>query len=142
MNVKVMKLHPDAVIPTKAYEYDSGFDLYALEDTLIGDGETKVVPTGLAFEIPPGYELQVRPRSGMSTKTDLRVILGTIDCQYRGDVGIIVHNLDKQNAVTAINKGDRIAQGVFQAIPLVQLTECTELSDSDRGANGLGSTGV
>lgn len=84
----------DVELPKYAKTGDSGFDLVAAEDTVIWPGETKVVPTGLAFEIPPGYELQVRPRSGMTRNTKLRVVLGTVDSGYRGEVGVLVDNTE------------------------------------------------
>lgn len=139
--VKVKKLHQDVIIPTKAHEFDSGFDLNVAETKVIHAGETVAVKTGLAFEIPEGYELQIRPRSGVSLKTPLKVIFGTVDCQYRGEVGIIVQNTATDSFVT-INKGDRLAQGVFQRIPQIVLVEESNLSSSERGTNGFGSSGV
>jgi dUTP pyrophosphatase len=93
LNVKIKKLHEDAVIPQYAHEGDAGFDLVAIEDTIIEPGETKIVRTGLAFAIPPGYEMQIRQRSGITLKTKLRVQLGTIDSGYRGEIGVIVDNI-------------------------------------------------
>jgi dUTP pyrophosphatase len=93
VNVKIKRLHPDAVIPKYAHEGDAGFDLVAIEDTIIEPGETKLVRTGLAISLPPGYELQVRPRSGISLRTKLRVVLGTVDSGYRGEIGVIVDNI-------------------------------------------------
>ena len=92
-NIKVKKLHKDAIIPTKAHASDAGFDIYALEDKLIEPGETALIKTGLAFELPPGYEMQIRPRSGITLKTKLRVQLGTVDAGYRSEVGVIVDNI-------------------------------------------------
>ena len=92
-NIKVKKLHKDAIIPKRAHASDSGFDIYALEDKLIEPGETALIKTGLAFELPPGYEMQIRPRSGITLKTKLRVQLGTVDSNYRGEVGVIVDNI-------------------------------------------------
>jgi dUTP pyrophosphatase len=93
--VKIMKLHPDAVIPGYARPGDAGFDLIATEDVLVQPGETVKVPTGLAFAIPEGYELQVRPRSGISLKTKLRLSNspGTIDSGYRGEVAVLIDNI-------------------------------------------------
>lgn len=165
MNVNVKKLHPDAVIPKYAKAGDSGFDLVAIEDIIIQPGETKIVLTGLAFEIPVGYEMQVRPRSGVSRKTKLRVILGTIDAGYRGEVGVIVENVAQGTVLVdgiirtlegteipykeyveagtyRIRKGDRIAQGVVSPVLSVDFTEVEELPDSERGQDGFGSTGV
>lgn len=95
MNVRIKRLHPDAVIPQYAKPGDSGFDLVAVEDVVISPGETQLVPTGLAFEIPEGYELLVRPRSGLSYKTKLRVANppGTIDAGFRGEVKVIIDNI-------------------------------------------------
>jgi dUTP pyrophosphatase len=95
MNVRIKRLHKDAVIPRYAKPGDSGFDLVAVEDVIIAPGETQLVPTGLAFEIPEGYELLVRPRSGVSLRTKLRVANppGTIDAGFRGEVKVIIDNI-------------------------------------------------
>lgn len=141
--VKVKRLHQDVTIPTKAHQFDSGFDLNVAETQNIHAGETVAIKTGLAFEIPEGYELQIRPRSGVSLKTPLKVIFGTVDCQYRGEVGIIVQNTSKHaDHIMTVNKGDRLAQGVFQRIPQIVLVEESELSSSERGIKGFGSSGV
>ena len=146
-----------ATIPTYAHEGDAGMDLYASEDTLIEPGETVIVPTGIAMAIPKGYELQIRPRSGVTVKTKLRVQLGTVDCTYRGVIGVIVDN-DARNGMDVdyysaygcdsewgsylIRKGDRICQGVLAPIAHAHFTEVDALDDSPRGGNGFGSTGV
>src|SRR5690625_730596 len=88
------RLNDDAILPTKAHPTDSGFDLYASADVIIEPGETVIVPTGIAVELPIGYEAQIRPRSGVTAKTKLRVQLGTIDQDYRGEVGVIVDNIE------------------------------------------------
>lgn len=89
------RLSDNAIIPTKAHSTDSGYDLYAAEDVIIDPGETAVIPTGIAIELPPGYEAQVRPRSGVTAKTKLRAQLGTIDNGYRGEIGVIVDNIEE-----------------------------------------------
>jgi dUTP pyrophosphatase len=99
LNVKIKRLNEDAVIPKYAREGDSGFDLIATQDVIIEPGETKLVPTGLAFELPPGYEMQIRPRSGVTLKTKLRVQLGTVDSGYRGEIGVIVDNIASTTSV-------------------------------------------
>ncbi|MBT0793191.1 dUTP diphosphatase [Bacillus cereus] len=148
MNLRVkIKRVKDVELPKYAREFDAGFDLVAAEDTIIWPGETKVVPTGLCFEIPPGYELQVRPRSGISRNTKLRVILGTVDSGFRGEVGVIVDNTSKPSvfrseAADVIERGTRIAQGVIAPVETAHFVEVDELSESDRGSNGFGSTGV
>src|SRR5699024_1322804 len=93
IGVGFKRLDESATIPTKAHASDSGFDLYALEDTIIEPGETVVIPTGIAVKLPAGYEAQVRPRSGVTAKTKLRVQLGTIDNEFRGELGVIVDNI-------------------------------------------------
>ncbi|GAB6455605.1 dUTP diphosphatase [Bacillus cereus] len=148
MNLRVkIKRVKDVELPRYAKPGDSGFDLVAAEDTIIWPGETKVVPTGLCFEIPPGFELQVRPRSGISRNTKLRVILGTVDSGFRGEVGVIVDNTSKPSvfrseAADVIERGTRIAQGVIAPVETAHFVEVDELSESDRGSNGFGSTGV
>ncbi|ETB71292.1 dUTP diphosphatase [Bacillus paralicheniformis] len=96
MNVNIKRLSPDAQIPQYAHASDACFDLVATEDVIIEPGETALVKTGLAFEIPEGYEMQIRPRSGITLKTKLRVQLGTVDAGYRGEVGVIVDNIEQK----------------------------------------------
>ncbi|TWK51981.1 dUTP diphosphatase [Bacillus licheniformis] len=167
MNVNIKRLSPDAKIPQYAHASDACFDLVAAEDVVIEPGETALVKTGLAFEVPEGYEMQIRPRSGITLKTKLRVQLGTVDAGYRGEVGVIVDNIAPLNMevpfdygplmVTGeiyrmngdlpqfsyiIRKGDRIAQAVIKPVEQAAFTEVTELGGSDRGAGGFGSSGV
>lgn len=142
MKLKVKRLHNDAVIPKYQTKGASGFDLHALEDTVVFNRETKLVRTGLAFEVPLGYELQVRPRSGNSLKTTLRVANspGTVDADYRGEVCIIVDNLDPVNSLH-IKKGDRIVQAVICPIIQADIVEVQSLNESERGHGAFGSTG-
>lgn len=137
--MRVKKLHPDAVIPKYAKPGDSGFDLEAIESVVINPFGKTIVKTGLAFEVPAGYELQVRPRSGVTTKTNLRVHLGTVDSGYRGEVGVIVDNIGGHKEI--VPKGYRIAQGVVCPVQRVNLIESNVLSETDRDSNGFGSTG-
>lgn len=146
LRVKIKRVK-DVELPKYAKPGDSGFDLVAAEDTIIWPGETKVVQTGLAFEIPPGYELQVRSRSGMTRNTKLRVVLGTVDSGYRGEVGVIVDNTAKPSvfrseAADVIERGTRIAQGVIAPVVTAHFEEVDELSDSERGNRGFGSSGI
>ncbi|GIO83506.1 deoxyuridine 5'-triphosphate nucleotidohydrolase [Paenibacillus faecis] len=140
MQVKVKKLHPDAQIPVYAKPGDSGFDLCALKTKQVKPYQSVVIPTGLSFEIPEGYELQIRPRSGVTTKTDLRVQLGTVDSGYRGDVGIIVDNIGVEDI--KIPAGFRLAQGVVCPVQRVELIESDDLSPTERDSGGFGHTGV
>ncbi|MEM5609251.1 dUTP diphosphatase [Bacillus toyonensis] len=145
LRVKIKRVK-DVKLPKYAKPGDSGFDLVATEDTVIWPGETKVVPTGLAFEIPPGYELQVRPRSGMTRNTKLRVVIGTVDSGYRGEVGVLVDNIEIPKVANmkahVIERGTRIAQGVIAPVETAHFVEVNELSDSERGIVGFGSTGA
>jgi|SRR5690625_200796 len=166
-SVGFKRLSDEAIIPTKAHPTDSGFDLYASEDVIIEPGETVIVPTGIAVELPKGFEAQARPRSGVTAKTKLRVQLGTIDNGYKGEIGVIVDNIaddpfgntsrylnfvdgseirqddDIPDGTYHIRKGDRIAQLVVQALPEVTAVEIEEFTeDSERGEGAFGSTGV
>jgi len=169
--VAIKRTNLNATIPTYAHEGDAGMDLYASENTVIEPGETVIVPTGIAMAIPKGYELQIRPRSGVTVKTKLRVQLGTVDCTYRGAIGVIVDNTNLDLNVEEgfyigldgclinafdyygawnrfakgsylIRKGDRISQGVLAPVSHAHFTEVDALDDSPRGGNGFGSTGV
>jgi dUTP pyrophosphatase len=154
MIVKFKSLHPDATLPFYATAGASGFDLVAIEDVIIEPGETKLIRTGLAVEVLEGFEMQVRPRSGLSLKTPLRVANapGTVDSDYRGEVCVIMTNIadNQYKAQTGtsgsikqiIKKGDRIAQGVICPIMRADLIWTQEsLSETNRGSGGFGSTG-
>lgn len=93
LTIGFKRLSENATLPTKAHASDSGWDLFAAEDVIIAPGDTVVIPTDIATQLPPGFEAQVRPRSGITSKTKLRVQLGTIDNAYRGNIGIIVDNI-------------------------------------------------
>lgn len=156
MQVKFKKLDPRAIIPAYAKSGDSGFDLIAIQDVTILPGETELVHTGLAVELPEGYELQVRPRSGLSLKTPLLIknSPGTVDNGYRGELGIICHCLLTPTTRNThgdpggmgykrvrIKAGDRIAQGVLVRVEQHEIVEVEELSETERGDGGYGSTG-
>lgn len=139
--VKIKKLHPEAMIPVYHKRGDSGFDFHALHELEIPGFAAVVARTGLAMEIPLGYELQIRPRSGMSLKYPLIVANspGTVDSGYRGEIGVILRNLAAEPVT--LQKGSRIAQGVLSPIAHAKFVEMEELSDSERGSGGFGSTG-
>lgn len=151
VDVKILKLdHYDNAYSLPSYETigAAGADIRAsLEPNdrasglVIEPGQRVLVPTGLCMEIPVGYEVQVRPRSGLSLKTDLLVVNspGTIDSDYRGEVKIILGNFGQEKAV--INHGDRVAQFVIAPVTQARFLEETQLSDTERGAGGFGSTG-
>jgi dUTP pyrophosphatase len=140
IQVKIKKLHKDAIIPFYAKQGDAGFDLVTTEKVTLPPFTYGKAPIGLAFEIPEGYELQIRPRSGVTSKTWLRVQIGTVDSGYRGEVSILVDN-PSQFPIT-IEKGFRLAQGVVNELPNVRLIEVEELKQSERGEGGFGSTGT
>ena len=143
MNIKVKKLYESVVLPEYKTSGAAAFDFESMIDIIINPNETKIIPTGLAFEIPDGYELQVRPRSGLSAKTKLRVSNspGTIDSDYRGEVCIILDNISSQDSYT-INKGERIAQGVISKVEKITFEEVENLSETERGEGGFGSTNI
>lgn len=178
--MKVKRLNDNAVLPKYAKPGDSGFDLIATEDVLAVPGATVKVPTGLAFDIPEGFEIQIRPRSGITTNTKLRVQFGTVDSGYRGEVGVTVDNIAQPTILGIdlhekkvlydcvsypqtlkgdfieepelmrqylkgtymIRKGDKIAQGVLAPVAQVTFEESDELSETERGENGFGHSGV
>lgn len=139
IQVGFKRLTEDAILPVKAHPTDSGFDLFANESVTIYAGETKVIKTGVAVKLPPGYEAQVRPRSGVTSKTKLRVQIGTIDNDYTGEIGIITDCIS--GAPIEINKGDKLAQLVIASRPAIETYEFTEEFETVRGNNGFGSTG-
>ena len=136
--------------PTWAKEGDSGFDLRAnlpdgKKEITLQPFERILIPTGLYFELPDGFELQVRPRSGHSLKTGLMAILGTVDTGYRGEVKVIMINLNKEPQ--KIEQGERVAQGVVTSRisndfgRLIKLDSVKQLTETERGSGGFGSTG-
>ena len=140
MRIAIQKLHPDAQLPTYAHGpvEDAGMDLRAVERVVLHPGIAQAVPTGIAIELPPGHEAQVRPRSGLGLKHSLTVNFGTIDPGYRGEIRVIMFNLGRADYV--IEKGDRIAQLVISRYESVEWQE-GQVNDSVRGAGGFGSSG-
>lgn len=143
--IKIKKLRPDAVFPSYVYGTDSGFDLYSTEDLEIPPFGRILVPTGLSVSFDEGYEIQVRPKSGLAIKQGLTVLNtpGTVDVGYTGEIQVIVFNTN--NYIVTIPKGMKIAQAVL--CPVVQgkfvvFEEIDEMEEKDRGDNGFGSTGI
>ena len=140
MKVGIKKLRKDAVIPTYADAGASGFDFYATNEITLMPGGCGAIGSGLAFEIPKGYEIQVRGRSGLAFKNQIVAAhFGTIDESYKGEVKILLFNFG--NKPYSINAGDKIAQCILAPVPKAVFEEVTELSTSERGANGFGSSG-
>jgi dUTP pyrophosphatase len=146
MRVRLQRLAAarDLPLPSPASPGSSGFDLRAAltEPAVLGPGERLLVPTGLVLEIPPGWEGQVRPRSGLALRHGIGVVNapGTIDSDYRGEVAVILINLG--NSPFPIQRGDRIAQLVIAPVASVEWEEAEALDESERGAGGFGSSGV
>ena len=134
----------NSLAPTYETPDSAGMDLRAALETTIqlAPGERVLIPTGLCLEIPPGYEGQVRPRSGLALKQGLTVLNapGTIDADYRGEIGVILINLSQENQ--QLQPGDRIAQLIFAQVSKVELVAVESLADTVRGTGGFGSTGV
>ena len=142
MKLKIKKLKNEAVIPSYQTKEAAGFDLHSIEDIVLNPGERKLIATGLAFEIEYGYEVQIRPRSGLAFKHGITVLNtpGTIDSDYRGEIKVLLIN--HSNEKFEIKKGDRIAQAVVAPVIQAKIVEVDELSDTARGESGFGSTGV
>lgn len=141
MILRVKKLSDDAVLPEYAHPGDAGLDLFANGDAEIGTGESAMIGTGIAIQVPAGTEAQIRPRSGLALKHAVTVLNtpGTIDEGYRGEVGVILINHGR--GPFRVEKGMKIAQMVIEPVTRVDVEEVAELSDSARGAGGFGSTG-
>jgi dUTP pyrophosphatase len=143
--IKVELINEDSVFPKYAYPSDSGFDLHATEEVIIGPFGRALVPTGLKVSFDEGYEIQVRPKSGLAIKQGLTVLNtpGTVDQGYTGEIQVIVFNTN--NTTVTIPKGMKVGQGVL--CPVVQgkfvvFEQVGQVEDKDRGNNGFGSTGI
>ena len=142
MQISVVKLKPEAILPTRAHEGDAGLDLYACEAAHLGPGERWGVGTGVAIEIPAGHAGLVLPRSGLAREHGITLVNspGLIDAGYRGELRVLLLNADPAE-VFRVEPGDRIAQLVITPVALPEPVEAEDLSDSSRGAGGFGSSG-
>lgn len=144
MKIAVQNRCPDLPLPSRASAQAAGFDLRAAVDQTLtlAPGARALVPTGITMAIPPGYEGQVRPRSGLAVKHGLALLNapGTVDADYRGEIQIIVVNLGQEPL--SIARGDRIAQLIIAPVIRCELEEVSELEETIRGAGGFGSTGT
>ena len=145
MNLKICKTYSDAIVPKYATEGAACFDLHAITEKpmeILGPNESIVVRTGLAFEIPPGHVLMVFSRSGHGFKHGVRLVNGTgiIDSDYRGEVLIGLHN-DRTHESFDVRTGDRVAQAMLVPVPRVTFHVVEQLSITERGAGGFGSSG-
>ncbi len=139
MILKIKKLHQDAIVPKYAHFDDAGFDLFAIEDTLVKVGERKAIKTGLAMAIPTGFVGLVWDKSGLSIKEGIKTMGGVIDSTYRGEVMIGLINLSDKDY--EFKKGHKVAQMIIQKKETVDFVETAELDDTVRGVGGFGSTG-
>ena len=142
MQIQIQRIHPNAVLPSYTHGpgEDAGMDLCAVEEITLQPGIPALVPTGLAIELPPGYEGQVRPRSGLALKHAITMpnTPGTVDPGYRGEIRVILLNLGREPYT--VHAGDRIAQMIVSKYQAVEWVE-GELGASGRGAGGFGSSG-
>lgn len=143
--INIELTHEDAVFPKYAYPSDSGFDLHATENVIIGPFGRALVPTGLKVSFEEGYEIQVRPKSGLAIKQGLTVLNtpGTVDQGYTGEIQVIVFNTN--NTTVTIQKGMKVAQAVLCPVvqgKFVSLEKVEQIGEKDRGDNGFGSTGI
>jgi dUTP pyrophosphatase len=141
VDIKIEKIFPDAILPSYSHPRDAGMDLFSYETYILKPGERRLFKTGLKVEIQEGYEMQIRPRSGLALNHGVTVLNtpGTIDAGYRGEVGVILINHGEE--VYSIGKGDKIAQAVISSVKRAVLEEVEKLEESSRGEGGFGSTG-
>lgn len=144
MNIKIKRLRPDAIVPQYQTAHSAGMDVCAAIDSAItlAPMQRQIVPCGFSMAIPEGYEVQVRARSGLAAKNGIGLVngVGTIDADYRGELGVILINYS--DTAFVINPGDRVAQIVVAKYEQATWQEVDELSDTNRGTGGFGSTGV
>lgn len=142
MEVQVVKIHEDAVLPHYAHPGDAGMDLYSIEDMSIPAGETRLVRTGLQIAIPDQYEAQVRPKSGLALQYAITLANtpGTVDSGYRGEVGVILINHGRK--AYHVQKHAKIAQLVICPVVRAHIVEVEQLDETSRGDGGFGSTGL
>lgn len=165
IQIPFVKCHPNAKMPEYAHAGDSGMDVYALDNYVIHPGETKLIPTGIKMAVPNGYEIQIRPKSGRALKTKMRVANtpGTVDASYRGELCVIIDNIEPpikditydfddngrpiitsilHGSDMTIGKGEKFAQLVLMEVPKAVLFQVENLDDTERGEGGFGSTNL
>lgn len=145
--LKVFRMVPEAKLPTRAYPYDSGLDLYSIERKVLWPGSITLVRTGIKIKLEPGYEAQIRSKSGLALNAGLVVANspGTVDYGYEGEVGVLIHNTRTTDYI--IEAGQKIAQMIIQKVELPEVFEVTSVGDvmysnEERGEGGFGSTGI
>jgi dUTP pyrophosphatase len=140
VKIKIKKLHPEATIPHYVHEGDAGMDVYSVEDVLIRAGEKAIISSGIAIELPKGYVALVWDKSGLAAKHGIKTMAGVGDSIYRGEYKIVLLNTSKQDY--QVRKGERICQILIQPVVSAEIEETQELSSTERGEGGFGSTGA
>jgi len=142
MQVLIKRLEKEVKMPKYEHEDDAGLDIFANEETTIKPGEIKLIGTGIQMELPQGIEAQIRPKSGLALNHGITIVNtpGTIDAGYRGEIKVILINFGKKEY--KVEKGQKIAQIVFNKIEKPEIIEVSKLNESKRGAKGFGSTGL
>ncbi len=140
--VKIKKLHEDAIIPEYAHKGDAAMDVFSIETMLIAPMRRALVKTGISFEIPKGYEIQVRAKSGLALNEGITVLNGpgTVDSTYRGELGVILINHSSKSYL--VEKGKKVAQIVLNKVEEIKFKEVKDLKKTVRGTGGFGSTGL
>ena len=138
----IHQLDPELPLPRFAKPGDAGADLYARIELTLAPGERALMPTGIAIALPPGFAAFIHPRSGLAIRDGLSMVNapGTVDASYRGEIQVILVNMDRTNAIS-IKRGDRVAQLVIQRIESVNFVPVSQLPGTERGSGGFGSTG-
>ena len=134
------KLTDEAVVPTRGSEFAAGLDLSSVESIVIEPGDRDIVATGLAVIIPNGTYLRIAPRSGLAAKHGIDVLAGVVDSDYRGEIKVILANFGREPF--AVMPGERIAQAILEQCVIADVETVEELTDTDRGTAGFGSTGI
>ena len=138
--VRIKRMRENAVLPEYGSEGAAGMDFRACDSVTIPAHGVAKIPLGWAAEVPEGFQLEIRSRSGVSSKTDFLLVHGTVDSDYRGEISAVVRN--ESNSDATISEGYKIAQGVLMPVYRATLVECDDLSQTVRGASGFGSTGI
>ena len=137
--VKVKRIHPAAKLPARGTNWSAGADLCCLEAFTLGPRERKAVPTGLIVEIPPGWYGRVAPRSGLASRHGVDTLAGVVDCDFRGELMALIVNTGE--TAVSFDAGERIAQLIIERAAVCNYVWADELSDTERGDGGFGSTG-
>jgi dUTP pyrophosphatase len=142
VRIKIKKLNSEAIIPHYSHEGDAGMDVYSVENVLINPNERKLIQTGLSFEISRGFEIQIRPKSGLALNSGITILNtpGTLDSGYRGELKIILFNAS--NNPYQVKKSEKIAQIILTRYEEAEIEETNELTQTKRAEGGFGSTGL